>query len=221
VEAKTKRSNFKITAIAVTEASQGGAASLMNDPLLLKSLKDGKTLSEEQRSLLIDVGFKESDIDKSLVSGKEPQASLSGDSDGEVKETLNKGTDNMSEENLRKELEEVKHKFAVSEATGQIAGYSFGELEADVAGALATLEDSSVLIKAFDLLVESKTAAVDEALAKAKEDAVDTNADLKKELDSEAGVAGGEGEAKTDEEVRVEGFEKALEEEYAKLGGGK
>ena len=221
MEAKTKRSNFKITAIAVTEASQGGAASLMNDPLLLKSLKDGKTLSEEQKSLLIDVGFKESDIDKSLVSEKEPLSSSEENNTGEDDVNLNKGTDNMSEENLRKELEEVKHKFAVSEAKGQITAYSFGELEADVAGALATLEDSSVLIKAFDLLAESKTAAVDEALTKAKEDAVDTNADLKKELDSEAGVAGGEGEAKTDEEAKAEGLEKALEKEYAKLGGGK
>ncbi len=191
MEAKTKRSNFKITAIAVTEASQGGAASLMNDPLLLKSLKDNVELSDEQKALLEEMGYTESEIDKALVSGKESPSSLSEDSGGGDNLNENEGTDNtMSDEllkNLTKELASLKMEKALNT-------YNFeGGVATGVADALAELPAKSVesVTKAFDFLIECSEYAI--ALEKAKVSEVKEEENpLAKALSEELGEGGTE-----------------------------
>lgn len=224
--AKTKRKNFNISAIAVTDASQGGAASLMNDPLLLKALKENRKLTTEQHDLLLEIGMTESDINKALMSDKNtPLSSPEEGKDGEG-ENVNKGTDEIMSEEILKKLEKIEKENAILKVEKSLSGYEFGEIETELAEALVSVEDISPIIKAFELLLDR----TEEAITKAKEEAEselkkslgdEGYQELKKALEEEAGEEGagaeGEGVEKSNKDKFGEEYTRLME----KAEGGK
>ncbi len=168
--------------LTLTDASQGGAASLKNDIIVEKAMKP----NEDQQGILDE-----------LEEEFTPLAKAKGvDDSGTTKTTTNEGTEDMSEQ-IQKELAEVKHELAVQKAIGTLTPFKLGdELEAEVAKELASLEDSSAIIKALTAIV----AMGDYGVAKALEDAKvapTEDTPLAKALDQEAGD-GGEAEAEVE-----------------------
>lgn len=190
--------DFDKAHLAYTSEDQGGACSLMNDPILLKSLEQGKELSVEQMSLLEAAGYDISTIGKSMEEATKPSASETEAS--EVNKTNHKDEDNMSEK-LEKELAELRKQLAESKVENTLTSYSLdAELKKELASVLAGVEDNGVVFKAFDALIAAGEAKVEAEVTKAKEEIEKAAASageenpLTKELGEDAGE-GGESEA--------------------------
>lgn len=195
--------DFEGAHIALTDASQGGACSLMNDPLMLKSLK-GKVLTSEQEALLVRMGHEISEVEKSTSGNQTP---TSVDTDGLTGDNkLQKGTDDIMSKETLERIAQLEKALAVSEATNSLTGYGFeADVKKAVAGAIAKLEsteDKEAVTKAFDALVAKGEADVE----KAKTAKPEEESDLAKALSEEAGD-GGEAE----EEVEKSLAQRAIE----------
>jgi hypothetical protein len=204
--------------LAYTDESQGGAASLMNDPLLLKAQELDIPLTENQKKILEDINEESLPLDKSKSNSSDNTPSSSEET-GE--DTINKkGTDNDMSEEILKKLASVEHELAVAKAEKQVSPYSFGELETGVATALANAskEDSEAITKAFTYLKECGDYGV--AVEKANVVKVDPDNALAKALDEEAGAEGDGGEELSNADQKNADLKKALDAEYEKLNKG-
>jgi hypothetical protein len=178
-EPKAKRSlkgvNFDFVGahLAYTDISQGGAASLLNEPYLLKAdeLEKSSILSEEQKAILDKIGEESTPLDKSAMTlaidgeilegqdlkdsklSKEASSSSSpvvGEVAGEELENSNQETTEKSTVmdqdilDMQKELAGVKTQLAVSKAQNEIRGFEFeAEIEKGLAQAIASLDDEA------------------------------------------------------------------------------
>jgi len=213
--------DFKGAHLAYTDESQGGAASKLNDPFLLKSTELDKPLTENQKKILEDIEEESVPLDKSTGAGKNTPSS--SEETGEDNDNINKGTDNDMSEEILKQLAEVKHELAITKAEKQISPYSFGELETGVATALANAskEDAEAINKALTFLKEcgeygAAEAAVSKAKGKTKE--LPDNA-LTKALDEEAGLEG-DGDNDIAEPSKLDNIEKAMQRDKTERDGG-
>lgn len=206
--ANKKLSNFKITAVAVTDASQGGACSGENDSLLFKAKKEGVVLTAEQKALLKELGYEESEINKSLLDSENALSSPSGVSTGEDNLNLKKGTDNDMSDELVKSLEAKVKVLEAREITKAVSAYEFSE---EVAVSLAEVmgsieaEQRDVITKALDEIKAKGAEAVELEKAKVPAPVVEEDNELTKALSKEAGD-GGEPEA----EPELNSLQKAL-----------
>lgn len=167
--------------VAYTSWAQGGAASELNLPYLLKG-KVKKELDPEEKQMLIEMGYKESD----LVKAKSDASLISSPSGEEINKTNVSNTGN--EEIMSEDVNILKQRLAEQEAltkqlvqqlkvTGvekALSKYSFDEAEVSgLAEALASMkdEDQSLVYKAFDSItnkLNTEKAAKEEAISKAK-----------------------------------------------------
>jgi hypothetical protein len=188
MKAKRRLYDFNVTGIAVTDGSQGGACSLLNEPLLLKSLKGGATLTPEQKAILLEIGHTESEVGKSLTDDKLPLSSSEETSGGD--NLTIEGTD-MSEE-LIKGLQEQVAALKKSNIQKDLGAYGF---EADVANGLADVlvgleaEGLASVTKALDAVVAKGEAEVELAKAAVPAPKEEENP-LAKALSEEKGEGG-------------------------------
>jgi len=188
MKAKRRLYDFNVTGIAVTDGSQGGACSLLNEPLLLKSLRRSATLTPEQKAILLGVGHTESEVGKSLTDDKLPLSSSEETSGGD--NLTIEGTD-MSEE-LIKGLQEQVAALKKSNIQKDLGAYGF---EADVANGLADVlvgleaEGLASVTKALDAVVAKGEAEVELAKAAVPAPKEEENP-LAKALSEEKGKGG-------------------------------
>lgn len=196
------------------------ACSLMDDPILLKALEEGKTLTKQQKAVLESIGYDISEIEKSISDNTKSSTS---DDEGSEVDNLNKtkeGNDETMSDQLQKDVANLTKQLAVANAKNELADYKFDkELTSQLAETLAEVEDYSTILKAFDALNDAAKETLDAALEKARKDqeeavekalANDENA-LQKELGREAG----EGKTPADE------GELTKEQKITKALGGK
>jgi hypothetical protein len=210
--------NFDFTGahIAYTSEEQGGAASLLNDPILLKAKDSTVTLTEAQKEIISKLGEESTPLDKKLSEGVEVSSSSSSEvSNGEENINVNKENEvTMADDKLATEVAELRKELAVQKAVNSLTDYSFEkELTTSVAAALASLEtaDQEAVLKAFDAL-EARTEV---EVTKAKEAAPEEVNELAKALGDEAGI---EGEAEV--EV-VKTLAERIKEDQDAMKGGK
>lgn len=189
------------------------ACSLLDDPILLKSLETGKKLTLEQQEILEAAGHDISEVAKSME--EKTKASTSEGKEVDNFKTTEKD-DDMSEA-LQKELQELRKELAISKIEKQLAKYSFSEeLEKELASALADCTDAEVVYKALDAIVDAgkeEVEKVSQELEKAKE--AKEESPLEKALQDEAGI-GGEAEETTIEKSRAEKINDLLKAEIEK-----
>lgn len=167
--------------VAYTSWAQGGAASELNLPYLLKG-KVKKELDPEEKQMLIEMGYKESD----LVKAKSDASLISSPSGEEINKTNVSNTGN--EEIMSEDVNILKQKLAEQEAVNKqlaqqlkvtgvekaLSKYSFDEAEVSgLASAIASMkdEDQALVYKAFDSMINklnTEKATKDEAISKAK-----------------------------------------------------
>lgn len=156
----------------------GGAASLKDEPILLKQKE--QSLSEEELSIL-----------KELNESTDALAEV--DKLKEEPEILKGNETDMSEINkLQEQLNQMKQELAIEKAVNKTAKYNF-ENGADVAKALANLEvaEQETILKAFDALLLAKDVEIEEAVNKALESKPTESEEnpVVKALENEAGHA--------------------------------
>lgn len=196
--------DFDKAHLALTDKSAGGACSLMNDPIILKSLEDSISLSAEQKRLLKLAGYDVSEVEKSMEEFIKSSTSDDVISEG-VSEVDNfdkskeKGNDENMSEKLEKELADLRKELAISKTENMVSKYN---LEADVAKsfaeAIALVENQEAVFKAIDSLIDAHKAELDKAkedfeseLDKAKSGKQEEEENpLAKALDEEAGEGG-------------------------------
>ena len=191
VEAKrdlTKVSfNFSGAHLAYTDGSQGGAASGLNDPILLKSSGEAvdNSLTEEQRELISLIGETPTALTKSV------------DNLNKQKENPNIMGDNVSQEDFLALVKEL----AVEKSLRAISSLSLDDEVAEpLAKALSTLstEDLAVVKSVLDSLNQDLTKAAN----------TEEPTELQKSLSEETGSEG-EGEPESfQEQVRKAKAEK-------------
>ena len=176
---------FKGAHIAYTEESQGGAASGLNEPVLLKSNELNKELTQSQKDILEEIGEEFTPLDKSLTVDTHTPSSATVDS-GEDNQN-DKGNLMADNAEILKKLEQLEQDNKILKAEKAIASYEFdAELSVGVASAIANLDEAQVtaITKAFDGLIAQK----DEAVNKAKESVkVEEETELSKSLKNEQG----------------------------------
>jgi hypothetical protein len=160
--------DFPGSHVAYTEESQGGACSLMNDPIYAeKSLR--RPLSEDQKEILVGLGHNLSELSKSLEDSEKNSglsSPVNGASQGEQPENKTNEGKNMSED-IQKELAALKRELAVEKAVNQVAKYKLDEaVAAGLAEALATLQsdEKTSVLKALDAMVVKADEAVNKAV---------------------------------------------------------
>lgn len=194
--------DFKGSHLALTDPSQGGAASLMNDPVLLKANSTDQKLSEEHEKLLKEIGEEFTPLEKSGEVSKDTQSSSLREEEGDEKLNLNKGTDNDMSEELIKQMGELQSEVVALKIEKALTPYQFGEevsLELSKAMAELSVEGQASVRKALDELVAMGEygVALEKANAPVATPEVPEN-DLNKALSEEAGE-GGEPEAEAGE----------------------
>lgn len=189
--------NFKGAHLAYTDGSQGGAASLKNESYLFKANDEDLKLTEEQEDILNELGEEPTPLDKTLseVGNKDTHSSLSEDGEDKLEnieeDQMSTGISKEAVERLEQQIAELTKANAVIKAQSLLKKYEFDEeLEIGVADAMASVkqESADIIIKALDVV----TARIDEAVSKAKEEAVEKSAEkeenpLAKALEEEAG----------------------------------
>lgn len=164
--------DVKITGLSYTTEEDGGAASKKNESYLFKSLN----VNEES-------------VDQALEAGSDNTVEKSTQEN--TKE--NKMSDEVTIEDLKKQLESMKQELALEKASKSLTKYGF-EDEVAVAKAVAQLEQDGqeAILKAFDTLVAQKETKVEE-LEKSLKDAEKKDQEenpLAKALEQEAGEEG-------------------------------
>jgi len=188
MKAKRRLYDFNVTGIAVTDGSQGGACSLLNEPLLLKSLKGGATLTPEQKAILLEIGHTESEVGKSLTDDKLPLSSSEETSGGD--NLTIEGTD-MSEE-VNKALEAQVAVLTKKLIQKDLGVYGLeSDLSKELAEVLAGLGEDAVasVTKALDAVVAKGEAEVEVAKSAAPAPKEEENP-LAKALSDEKGEGG-------------------------------
>lgn len=187
--------DFKGAHLAYTDGSQGFAASMKNEPYLLKSSDVDLELTDEQESILAEIGEESTPLEKKLSNGDDNNAPSSLSKDGE--DNLEKQEEDQMSEQISKELvESLEQKIAdlekanaVIKAENLLTGYGFeAELNKGLAEALADLNDEAgeFVIKAMNELVARSEAAVEKAVESSKQKEQEDNP-LAKALEEEAG----------------------------------
>lgn len=196
-------SNFimthKAAHVAYTSPSQGGAASLKNEPFEI--MKSKIVLDDEQKELLEEFDEELTELEKaklkaSEVDSKAPSTSAEAEAQdaGVDNQTVNKGQD-MSDE-LKQEIAELKKQLAAEKLEKSLAKYSLADEEASsLASALVELDESQreAVTKALDSVVAAGVAKVEalEAekaeLSKSLENAPKEENELLKKLEGEEG----------------------------------
>lgn len=193
--------HFDFEGAEVSYTSGAGAASLLNEPYLLKALEDSsEELSEDESELL-----------KKLTSSTTTLV----DGSGEDNLNLNKGDDDMSAEE-KAEVIALKKELATLKAKDLLGKYSFDQETGDgIASALASLEEAEQngVLKALEFLVDCGEYGVAKAASEVVVDKEPENT-LKKELDSE------EGSEDQDEPVTLSRSE-VIKQKTQDLRGGK
>jgi hypothetical protein len=219
-EVKPKRvlKNVVVKGVAITEPSQGKAASGLNDPLLLKA-GEKKPLTDNMKRLLVSFGREESDLEKAKSDSNQTDCP----SAEEIEKTNlnNEGNkEDMSEDVtlLKSQLEAALAELAVERVEKSLSKYSFVEADAgELAKALVplTADQRKVVFKALDTLNEkanTEKAPKDELINKATE----TPNPLAATLSKEAGEAGEVDLSKADDpKVRLKD---AINKAYAERG---
>ena len=175
--------NFEGAHLAVCSPDQGGACSLVNDPIALKSLNPDEALGLITKSLAAGEA-------EMLEEMGEPISSKSLNPTDEV----NEGNDDMASEEtkaLQKEVAALTKALAVKDVQETLGKYELGlEINKELASALTGMgEGSEAVFKALDSLVSMGEYGVAVASVVAKEKAkldVEGNP-LGKSLDDEAG----------------------------------
>lgn len=178
--------DFKGAHVAYTDGSQGGAASLKNDPYLLKAEDIAKELTKEQQEILEAIGEESTPLEKSIDVDKNAPSSSTEVVSGEDEKLSKQKEDKMSEA-IEKQLAEQAQEIKVLKAEKVLIGYNFeADLNEDLAKAIAELSDEGV--KAVTKALTSLKEKADEALEKAnKEDSKEN--ELEKKLSKEDGHA--------------------------------
>jgi hypothetical protein len=201
--------DFKKAHLAYTEESQGGAASLLNDPIMLKAKNPDEALSENQKKILKVIGEESTPLEKSSEVVKESQSSSEENGEDNVK--INKGTDNDMSEKLIKSLQD---EVAILKAKNIEQSINPYELSEDVAKGLTevmlgvTPEQCDNITKALNELVSYGVAGVE--IEKANTPATEEENALAKALSEEQGEEG-----KTEEEGKPTFLQKAIEAQDA------
>lgn len=185
--------DFSAAEVSYTDASQGGAASGMNDALLLKAKQPvEEDLTDDQRAILVTIGEEFTPL---LKSSDNPSPS-SVESDTGEDNQLSKGKDEpMTDTKNDERVALLEKKLAISETKQAFAKY---DLDADAGEALikavATLDGdvATAVVVAMDALLDKAKVAHDAELEKAVADA-DTTTDLQKSLAYSGDVELGEG----------------------------
>lgn len=151
------------------------ACSMLDDPILLKSLEEGKELTLAQRMTLEAAGHDVSEVGKSTEGVTKSSTSINeGIEVDNLNENEEGSIDTMSQELLKaaeERIEALEKQAKAAEAKADLIKYNLdAELTKSVAEQLAQVEDASVVFKALDALVADK----EEALTKAKEEAAET-----------------------------------------------
>lgn len=179
--------NFPDAEVSYTDASQGGAASGLNDPILLKSSGEAvdNSLTEEQRELISLIGETPTALTKSV------------DNLNKQKENPNIMGDNVSQEDFLA----LKEELAVEKSLRAISPLGLSEEVAEpLAKALSTLSPDNLAV------VKSVLDSLKQDLVKAANTEEPT--ELQKSLSEESG-SDGEGEPESfQEQVRKAKAEK-------------
>lgn len=168
--------------VAYTNWGQGGAASGLNDPILLKS-KIIKPLTEHDKKILLDMGYTESELEES-------KSDTSVQENKQTNVSKGKEMSDPTVEELQAELKQIRLERKLEKS---LSKYELQDGEA-VASAMAMLDESvhEAIYKAFDELtnrVELEKSAKKEAIQKASKLEVKDN-EIAKALSQEAGDAG-------------------------------
>ena len=193
--------------LAYTDRSVGGAASLMNDFILVKEKGLGMDkLSESQAKLVEDLEEEFVPLEKKLKSDStDKEETPSTPNTGEVysgvdNENLNKGNDkDMSQELLQDKIEQLEKQLQASKLEKTLSKYNLdSEVSENLSDAMAyaSEEHSVAIVKALDSIQDKLKASLVEAetaLEKAKGDLEDAGkeipeeSELNKELEKELG----------------------------------
>lgn len=181
--------DFKGAHLTYTSASEGGAASLLNEPYLLKANEINKELTTAQQAILDEIGEESTPLDKNLVEDNNTPAS-SEDIKG-VETKLNKGNDdNMSDnKEILKELQNLKRANGVLKVEKNLGNFKFDQEMVDsVSEALVDLgsDAQASIIKAMNVLSERTEVELTKAKDKSDKEKKDENP-LKKALEKEEG----------------------------------
>lgn len=182
--------DFSGAEVSYTDASQGGAASGMDDPILLKAKQPAKEdLTAEQVALLEAVGEEFNPLVKQKIN-TQARSSSSEDVDGEETK-MTKGKEKpMSDDKTLERIAQLEKALAVSEAVNGLSKYEFeSEVIKTVSNAIADLSDEGkeAITKAFDILVARGAEALEKAAENAKEEEQEGKTELQKSLETEAG----------------------------------
>lgn len=212
--------------LALTDESQGFSCAGVNEddkPFLIKSREEAiKALSPNQKEICEQLGV---DTSLAIKNKSESEDSLDGSQHTDTLDNkTTKDEDNMSDEiqkaleaekarndELQARLEKMEKANQKNDAEKSIAGFGFeAELKEEVSEALAGFEGASVMIKAFEALVEAGKEAVEvEKSAKDSASATKLAAALEQEVgtDEEA-----EAPAEEDENTLIAKALKAVNE---------
>jgi hypothetical protein len=183
---------FEGAHLAITDWSQGGAASFENEAILFKS-KDEIILTDEQKKILSDV--LEEEFKPLVMKAEDLNKTSSSSSEGVVEDDnkLSEGNKTEMSEDILKQLAELKAQneamasalkaIEVKKVEDKVSTYSLPEaLSKSVSDLLFDVgsEKADVIYKALDALVEAK-------LALTKAAAESTATDLAKALGAEVG----------------------------------
>lgn len=173
--------------LAYTSADQP-ACSLVDDPVLLKSLEQGKELTINQIAILTEAGHDVSEVSKSL------QATENTTSTTPVaeEENLNKnqeGTTLMTDQvlELKTQIEELQKQLKKADIEKSLGKYSLEtEVQGELAEALVSIADTGAVFKAMDAIV----IAADTKMEELKKSIPAEENPLAKSLQEEQGEGG-------------------------------
>ncbi len=185
--------------LTYTSAAQGGAAHMHNEPYDISKAKKATVddLLPEEMTILKEIGEEFVSLEKHLdTSDKKTPSSSATARVGEDTSIDKQGNESTMSDTpvTREEFVALQKALAVSKAENTLMSYGFdAELNKSLAAAIADLETSETITKAFDVLI----ARSEEAVTKAKEAAPEADTDFQKALDQEQGE-GGEPEAEVE-----------------------
>ncbi len=184
--------DFSAAEVSYTDASQGGAASLMNEPFLLKANETIKPLSKEQQEILDAIG----EESKPLLKAGKPDSTSSNVERTVEDDNKTKGDISMSEEvvkDLQEQMVALQKELDISKAEKSISGYGLeDEVGLGLAKALSDLDEDGVAAvhKAIETILSKAEKALtekEEEVNKAAEDAKTEDNPLAKALEEEEG----------------------------------
>lgn len=167
-----------------------GAASLKDEPYLLKSLEVVEDATDQPESDNQAHACEDENVDRSTTENPTSKE--------------NKMTDVNKE--LQDQIAQMQHELAVQKAVNSLNKYGLNaELSAPLADALADLDadKQEAVFKAFDAFVAAKDEAVQKAVSEAKTTAEADKNPIEKAMDSDKEVGAEEVVEKSDKELTL------------------